>query len=52
MNVLLRVTSCRVLEQMKTDPKYAQLIGLTDASKFCTAENRKPEGGQKDGRQQ
>ena len=33
MNVLLRVTSCRVLEMMKKDPAYAEQIGLTDVSK-------------------
>jgi len=41
MNVLLRVTSCRVLEMMKKDPAYAEQIGLADASEF-TGSGKEP----------
>jgi hypothetical protein len=34
MNVMTRITSIRLIEQMKAQPEYARTLGLSDTSRY------------------
>lgn len=34
MNVMTRITSIRLIEQMKAQPEYAKTLGLSDTSRY------------------
>ena len=35
MNPSVRITGCRLIEKMKTDPAYADQLSLRNMSAFC-----------------
>lgn len=35
MHPIIRITGCRLIEKMKTDPAYADQLSLRNISAFC-----------------
>lgn len=41
MNVMTRITSIRLIEQMKAQPEYARTLGLSDTSRYVDESEEK-----------